>query len=43
MIQQKRGRPKIDAFAARQNKQVNRYWSRYPDPEAEAVNAFAQK
>ena len=34
------GTPEIDIFASRLNKQVRRYISWLPDPEAEAVDAF---
>ena len=34
------GQPDIDLFASRLNKQVSRYISWLPDPEAEAVDAF---
>jgi len=35
------GLPDIDLFASRLNKQIQRYVSWKPDPEAEAVNAFS--
>lgn len=35
--------PTVDAFATNLNRQVTRFWSRYPEPEATAVDAFAQE
>ena len=34
------GKPAIDLFASRTNHQLPRYMSLYPDPAAEAINAF---
>ncbi|KAJ8034638.1 hypothetical protein HOLleu_21560 [Holothuria leucospilota] len=34
------GQPEVDLFASRLNKQVNRFVSWLPDPEAEAIDAF---
>ncbi|GFN92354.1 transposon ty3-i Gag-Pol polyprotein [Plakobranchus ocellatus] len=34
------GTPVIDLFASRTNHQLSRYMSLYPDPNAEAINAF---
>ncbi len=36
------GRPEVDLFAARHNHQLPTYYSYRPDPEALAVDAFAQ-
>ena len=36
------GRPEIDLFASRINKQVVRYFSWKPDPDAEAVDALSE-
>lgn len=41
-IQQRWGPLRLDAFAARHNKQLPNYWSLALDPEATAVNAFQQ-
>ena len=35
------GLPEIDMFASRLNKQISRFVSWKPDPDAEAVDAFA--
>ena len=35
------GKPEIDMFASRLNKQLSRYVAWMPDPEAEAIDAFA--
>lgn len=35
------GKPDIDMFASRLNKQLDRYVAWMPDPEAEAIDAFA--
>lgn len=43
MIETKWGKRSIDAFATRVNAQTPRFWSRFPDPEATAVDAFLQK
>lgn len=43
MIQQRWGRRKIDAFAARHNRQLPIFWSLNPDPEAAATDAFRQQ
>ena len=37
------GTPKIDAFASRHNRQVELYYSRFPEPETLAVDAFSVK
>jgi hypothetical protein len=42
-IQRRWGRRILDAFAAHHNRQLPRYWSRLPDPQAEAIDAFAQQ
>jgi hypothetical protein len=34
--------PQVDAFAAANNRQLERYWARQPEPEAEAVDGLAQ-
>ena len=36
------GAPTVDAFAGTGNQQLERFWSRYPDPEAAATDAMAQ-
>ena len=35
------GKPNIDLFASRLNKQIDRYASWHPDPEAEIIDAFS--
>ena len=40
-IVEKLGKPDIDLFATRINKQLDRYVSLHPEPEAMAINAFS--
>ena len=42
LLQQRRGPFTIDLFASRTNARLPRYFSRYPDPGAEATDALSQ-
>ncbi len=42
LLQRRRGPFSIDLFASRTNARLPRYYSRYPDPGAEATDALAQ-
>lgn len=41
-IEKRFGNFSVDLFATRLNKKCNRFYSRFPDPEAEAVDAFTK-
>lgn len=41
-IEKRFGPFSVDLFASRLNKKCNKFYSRFPDPEAESVDAFTR-